>query len=154
MSPTLNNLLLKSPLHASSLEITPATPTNMTSVARLQSLSSVPKLETNGSNWIIFQTRLKWALRDKQVLKSQPILSKMKAHQLLAHQLYDSTMWLTKLLHQNHHTTVAEMWAVITQEFSVKSSHVVAATITKPPFGTLAPIGTLLLRAQFSVKSL
>jgi hypothetical protein len=39
----------------------------MTSVAELQSLSSVPKLEINGSNWVIFQTRLKWALEDKQV---------------------------------------------------------------------------------------
>jgi len=39
----------------------------MSTMAELQSFSSVPKLETNGSNWIIFQIRLKWALEEKQV---------------------------------------------------------------------------------------
>ena len=112
----------------------------MTTVAELQSLSSVPKLETNGSNWIIFQTRLKWALEDKRVFghldgtaikpadtekdeekKEKWLINETKARQLLAQKLYDLT--LTKLL---HYKTVVEMWAVITQEYSVKSGHVVA----------------------------
>jgi hypothetical protein len=112
----------------------------MATVAELQSFSSVPKLETNGSNWIIFQIRLKWALEEKRVFKhldgtsTKPadnestekkeewISNETKARHLLAQKLYDST--LTKLL---HHATVSEMWTAITQEFTVKSSHVVAA---------------------------
>jgi hypothetical protein len=39
----------------------------MTSVSELQAFSSVPKLKTNGSNWIIFSILLKWALQDKKV---------------------------------------------------------------------------------------
>ena len=39
----------------------------MSSITELQSFSSVPKLEVNGSNWIIFAIRLKWALQDKKV---------------------------------------------------------------------------------------
>jgi len=115
----------------------------MTTISELQSLSSVPKLETNGSNWIIFQTWLRWALEDKQVFghldgtaikpadtegdEKMEIWQKneTKARQLLAQKLYDST--LTKLL---HYKTVVEMWAVITQEYSVKSGHVVAAMTT------------------------
>ena len=118
----------------------------MTTVAELQSFSSVPKLETNGSNWIIFQIRLKWALEEKRVFShldgtmvkptaaGEEDISKdveewlgneTKARHLLAQKLYDST--LTKLLHL---TTVAEVWKTITQEFTVKSSHVVAAMRT------------------------
>src|ERR1700720_1832672 len=111
----------------------------MSTMAELQSFSSVPKLETNGSNWIIFQIRLKWALEEKQVFghlagttkkpastepaeKQEEWLSnETKARHLLAQKLHDST--LTKLL---HHATVAEMWTAITQEFTVNSSHVVA----------------------------
>jgi hypothetical protein len=39
----------------------------MTSVSDLQALLSVPKLKTNGSNWIIFSVCLKWALQEKKV---------------------------------------------------------------------------------------
>jgi hypothetical protein len=112
----------------------------MTSVAEIQSFSSVPKLETNGANWMIFRIHLKWALEEKQVFShfdgttvkpadNKPDTEKMdwlndetKACHLLAQKLHDST--LTKLL---HHTTVAEMWTAVTQEFMTKSSHVVAA---------------------------
>jgi hypothetical protein len=131
----------------------------MTSVADLQSLSSVPKLEINGSNWVIFQTRLKWALEDKQVfghldgtaikpadteddeIKEKWQKNKTKARQLLAQKLYDST--LTKLLHE---TTVAEMWSIITQEYSVKSGHVVAAMTTS--FNTLKCADNANVRAH------
>ena len=112
----------------------------MTSVAKINSFSSVPKLETNGVNWMIFRIHLKWALEEKQVFShldgttikpadNKPNTEKndwsndeTKAHHLLAQKLHDST--LTKLL---HHTTVAEMWTAVTQEFTTKSSHVVAA---------------------------
>jgi hypothetical protein len=114
----------------------------MTIVAELQSFSSVPKLETNGSNWIIFQIHPKWALEEKQVFghldgttvqptgtgdeaakwQEEWLIDETKAHHLLAQKLHDST--LTKLLHL---TTVAEMWKTIKQEYTVKSSHVVAA---------------------------
>ena len=117
----------------------------MTTVAELQSFSTIPKLETNGSNWIIFQIRLKWALEEKRVFghldgttlkptatgddaaKQQEdwLNDETKARRLLAQKLHDST--LTKLLHLS---TVAEMWKTITQEFTVKSSHVVAAMRT------------------------
>jgi hypothetical protein len=48
-----------------------------------------------------------------------------KARHLLAQKLHDST--LTKLLHLD---TVAKMWSSLTTEFTVKSSHVVAAMRT------------------------
>jgi hypothetical protein len=38
----------------------------MTSVSDLSVLSSVPKLETNGSNWIIFSIHLKWTLQEQK----------------------------------------------------------------------------------------
>jgi gag-polypeptide of LTR copia-type/Zinc knuckle len=132
----------------------------MTSVSELQSLSSVPKLETNGSNWIIFQTQLKWALEDKQVFghldgtaikpadtekdeekKETWLINETKARQLLAQKLYDST--LTKLL---HYKTVVEMWAVITQEYSIKSGHVVAAMTTL--FNSLKCVDNANVRAH------
>ena len=112
----------------------------MTSVAEINSFSSVPKLETNGANWMIFRIRLKWALEEKRVFghldgttikpaddkpdteKNDWSNDETKARHLLAQKLHDST--LTKLL---HHTTVAEMWTAVTQEFTTKSSHVVAA---------------------------
>jgi len=111
----------------------------MTSVSDLQALLSVPKLETNGSNWIIFSICLKWALQKKVFshldgTSPQPAATadageqttwmdnKAKAHHLLAQKLHDST--LTKLLHL---TTVALMWTSLTKEFTVESSHVVAA---------------------------
>ena len=115
----------------------------MTSVSDLQVLSSVPKLETNGSNWIIFSVRLKWALQEKKVFghldgtSPQPAATadadkqttwmenEAKARHLLAQKLHDST--LTKLLHL---TTAALMWTSLTKEFTVKSSHVVAAMCT------------------------
>jgi hypothetical protein len=112
----------------------------MTSVAEINSFSSVPKLETNGANWMIFQIHLKWALKEKRVFghldgttvkpaddkpdteKNDWLNDETKARHLLAQKLHDST--LTKLL---HHTTVAEMWTAVTQEFTTKSSHIVAA---------------------------
>jgi hypothetical protein len=51
--------------------------------------------------------------------------SESKARHLLAQKLHDST--LTKLLHLD---TVAKMWSALTTEFTVKSSHVVAAMRT------------------------
>jgi hypothetical protein len=115
----------------------------MTSVSDLQVLSSVPKLETNGSNCIIFSVRLKWALQEKKVYghldgtASKPadtapadeqttwLDNEAKARHLLAQKLHDST--LTKLLHL---TTVAAMWTSLSTEFTVKSSHIVAAMRT------------------------
>jgi hypothetical protein len=111
----------------------------MTSVSDLQVLSSVPKLEMNSSNWIIFSIHLKWALQEKKVYghlngtspkpaKSAEAIDKStwsddeaKAHHLLAQKLHDST--LTKLFHLD---TVASMWTALTNEFTVKSSHIVA----------------------------
>ena len=112
----------------------------MSSITELQSFSSVPKLEVNGSNWIIFAIRLKWALQDKKVYTHLDGTSakpenaadisaweedESKARHLLAQKLHDST--LTKLLHLD---TVAKMWSALTTEFTVKSSHVVAAMRT------------------------
>ena len=111
----------------------------MTSVAEINSFSSVPKLKTNGVNWMIFWICLKWAPEDKWVFshldgttvkptddkpnieKNNWINDKMKACHLLAQKLHNSTF--TKLL---HHITVAKMWTAITQEFTTKSSHIVA----------------------------
>ena len=117
----------------------------MTTITELQSFSSVLKLETNDSNWIIFQIRLKWALEEKRVYghldgtaveptsegedlaekREEWLVDETKARHHLAQKLHDST--LTKLLHLQ---TVAEMWKSIMQEFTVKSSHIVAAMQT------------------------
>lgn len=112
----------------------------MTSVSDLQVLSLVPKLGMNGSNWIIFSIHLKWALQEKKVYRhlygtsAKPAMSteatdkstwldnKVKACHLLAQKLHDST--LTKLLHLD---TTASMWTALTNKFTVKSRHIVAA---------------------------
>ena len=39
----------------------------MTSLSDLQALLSIPKLEMNRLNWIIFSIHLKWALQEKKV---------------------------------------------------------------------------------------
>ena len=115
----------------------------MTSISGLQALLSVPKLKTNGSNWIIFSVCLKWALQEKKVFghldstSPQPATTadaneqtswlddEVKACHLLAQKLQDST--LTKLL---HFTTAALMWTSLTKEFTLKSSHTVAVMCT------------------------
>ena len=142
----------------------------MTTVAKIQSFSSVPKLKTNSANWMIFWICLKWALKEKQVFghldgttvkpthnkpdteKNDWLNDKTKAHHLLAQKLHDST--LTKLL---HHTTVAKMWTTVTQEFTTKSSHVVAVMHTS--FNSLkcadnSNIHTYLDRLHFKYKEL
>jgi hypothetical protein len=67
-------------------------------------------------------TTVKPADNKPDMEKSDWLNDKMKARHLLAQKLHDST--LTKLF---HHTTVAEMWTAVTQEFTTRSSHVIAA---------------------------
>ena len=59
---------------------------------------------------------------DITTLVEEWMSNESKPCHLLAQKLHDST--LTKLLHL---ATVVEMWKMITQEFSVKSSHVITA---------------------------
>ena len=40
--------------------------TNMSVIVK-DDLLNIPKLEPDGSNWVIFKTRLSWALADRQV---------------------------------------------------------------------------------------
>src|ERR1700720_1288951 len=112
----------------------------MTTVAELNPVSNVPKLEVDGMNWVMFSTRLRIALQDKDVFghldgtATEPdkatlpdehaasIKKEKQARNLLTQKLHDST--LTKLLSL---TTAAQWWTSITNEFRAKSSHVFKA---------------------------
>jgi len=112
----------------------------MTTVAELNPVSNVLKLEVDGTNWVMFSTRLRIALQDKDVFShldgtaTEPNKATLpdehtawlkKANQacnLLMQKLYDSM--LTKLLSL---TMAVQWWTSITNEFTIKSSHVVAA---------------------------
>jgi hypothetical protein len=115
----------------------------MTTIAELNPVSNVPKLEVDGTNWVMFSTRLRIALNDKDVyghldgtsVKPDPdadaegysawLKKENQALNLLTQKLHDST--LTKLLSLS---SAAEWWTAVTKEFTVKSSHVVAAMRT------------------------
>jgi len=112
----------------------------MATLAEFNPMSSVPKLEIDGTNWVMFSTRLRIALQDKDVYghldgsakkpdaTTEPdeyaawLKKENQAFNLLTQKLHDTT--LTKLLALK---SVAEWWATVTKEFTVKSSHVVAA---------------------------
>ena len=112
----------------------------MSTVAELNPVSNVPKLEVDGTNWVMFSTRLRIALQDKDVFGhldgtaikpnavSKPdeytawLKKEHQARNLLTQKLHDST--LTKLLSLD---STVEWWKAITNKFTVKSSHVVAA---------------------------
>ena len=115
----------------------------MTTVAELNPVSNVPKLEVDGTNWVMFSTRLRIALTDKDVYghldgtSAKPdrttdpdnyaawLKKENQALNLLTQKLHDTT--LTKILSLD---SAAKWWTAITHEFTVKSSHVVAAMRT------------------------
>ena len=103
------------------------------SVTVKDELPNVPRLEPDGSNWVIFKTRLTWTLADCQVLDHlssskapKPTApdqliewekAENKARNLLAQRLADST--LRKVFKKD---TVAKMWTTISDEFEKKTS--------------------------------
>jgi hypothetical protein len=115
----------------------------MTTVAKLNPMSNVPKLEVDGTNWVMFSTCLRIALMDKDIYghldgtSAKPdqttdldnyaawLKKENQALNLLTQKLHDTT--LTKVLSLN---SAAKWWTVITHEFTVKSSHIVAAMRT------------------------
>ena len=115
----------------------------MSTVAELNPVSNVPKLEVDGTNWVMFSTRLRIALTDKDVYgqldgtSAKPdkttdpddyaawLKKENQALNLLTQKLHDTT--LTKVLSLD---SAAKWWTAITNEFTVKSSHVVAAMRT------------------------
>ncbi|KAF8835111.1 hypothetical protein BDN67DRAFT_875553, partial [Paxillus ammoniavirescens] len=110
---------------------------------------SVPKLEADGWNWVIFKNRLEWELATHGItnhlsgkaLKPIPPGNSATQDQLdnytasvaewqkpeftccqqLARALSDSTLW--KILHSE---TVANMWTTITKEYKSKTALVQA----------------------------
>ena len=112
----------------------------MTTVAELNPVSNVPKLEVDGTNWVMFSTRLRIALTDKDVYghldgtSAKPdqttdpddyaawLKKENQALNLLTQKLHDTT--LTKVLSLN---SAAKWWTTITHKFTIKSSHIVAA---------------------------
>ena len=98
-------------------------------------LLNVPKLEPDGKNWIMFKTRLMYALEDRQQEVSGHLLGNVvkpakeapveeqtewqkvenKARNLLVQRLGDSM--LRKVLHKK---TVHDMWKAITTKFESK----------------------------------
>ena len=106
-------------------------------------LLNVPMLEPDGRNWVMFKTRLEWALAAKNVsghllgskvkpksTPEAPVESAVSeqwekdefvARHMLGQRLRDST--LRKIIRKS---TVAEMWTTITKEFETKSDVVQA----------------------------
>jgi hypothetical protein len=112
-------------------------------------LLNIPMLEPDGGNWVIFKTRLEWALASKNVdshllgKKPKPKAaadgadpdvvkaaadeleqwekSQNLARHMLGQRLRDST--LRKIIRK---PSVAEMWLVISTEFEKKSALVQA----------------------------
>ena len=114
----------------------------MTTVAKLNPVSNVPKLEVDSTNWVMFSTRLHIALTDKDVYGHLDGTS-AKPDQTMDPD--DYAAWLKKenqalnLMQKLHDTTLtkvlsldsaAKWWTVITHEFTVKSSHIMAAMRT------------------------
>ena len=116
--------------------------TTMSSKTTREDMYTVPKLESDGRNWIIFKNRLEWALAAQGVVAHldaqkapkpvEPLeAAKLAAyktelaawekteftcHQQLARALPDSTLW--KILHAS---IVADMWKTIVMEFESKT---------------------------------
>ena len=115
----------------------------MSTVVELNPVSNVPKLEVDGTNWVMFSTRIHIALTDKDVYgqldgtSAGPdkamdpndyagwLKKENQALNLLMQKLHDTT--LTKVLSLD---SAAKWWTAITNKFTVKSSHVVAAMQT------------------------
>ena len=107
-----------------------------------EDMYTVPKLEPDGHNWIIFKNRIEWALAARGVVshldakkapKPAPPAdpkqmdayeaelaawekTEFTCRQQLARALPDSTLW--KILHT---TSVADMWTTIVTEFESKT---------------------------------
>ena len=112
----------------------------MATVAELNPVSNVLELEVDGTNWVMFSTCLCIALMDKDVYgqldstSAEPnkatdpndyaawLKKENQALNLLTQKLHDTT--LTKVLSLK---SAVKWWTAITNEFTVKSSHVMAA---------------------------
>jgi hypothetical protein len=112
----------------------------MSTIAELNPVSNVPKLKVDGTNWVMFSTCLCIALMDKDIY-GQLDSTSVKSDQTMDPD--DYTAWLKKenqalniLMQKLHEMTLTKVlsfnsavkwWTAITNEFTVKSSHIVAA---------------------------